>query len=139
MSDARCCCGAITLSLPGPSELVIACHCIDCQRRTGVPFSVGAVYPAEVVTISGTPKQFTRAAASGRKVHFYFCPNCGSTVYWKADVFPALIGVAVGALADPNYPAPVRSIFEQSKHSWVQIDGAAVEHFKQSSVPKNSN
>jgi hypothetical protein len=53
--------------------------------------------------------------------------------------FPGLIGVAVGALADPNYPAPVRSIFEQSKHSWVQIDGAAVEHFKQSSVPKNSN
>jgi hypothetical protein len=139
MSDARCSCGALALSLPGPSNLVVACHCTDCQRRTGAPFGVGAFYPVEVVTISGTPKQFTRASASGGKVHTYFCPNCGSTVYWKADNLPALIGVAVGALADPRYPAPVRSIFEQSKHAWVQIDGATVEHFQQSSVQKTSN
>ena len=139
MSDARCSCGDLALSLPRPSKLVIACHCIDCQRRTGAPFSVGAFYPAEVVAISGTAKQFTRASASGGKVHFHFCSNCGSTVYWQADKVPALIGVAVGALADPKYPAPVRSIFEQSKHTWVQIDGATVEHFRQSSLPKNSN
>jgi hypothetical protein len=68
----------------------------------------------------------------------YFCPNCGSTLYWKAENLPTLIGVAVGALADPNYPAPVRSVFEQSKHIWVQIDGA-VEHFQQSSGARHSN
>jgi hypothetical protein len=138
MADARCSCGALTLTLPEPSKLVIACHCLDCQRRTGAPFSVGAFYPVDAVAISGTAKEFTRDAASGRKVHFYFCPNCGSTVFWKADGLPSLIGVAVGALADPTYPAPVRSVFEQSKHNWVQIDGA-VEHFQQSSAAKNSN
>jgi hypothetical protein len=51
---------------------------------------------------------------------------------------PALIAVAVGAMAEPQYPAPVISVFEQSKHDWVQIDGA-VEHFRQSSLPKISN
>jgi hypothetical protein len=91
-----------------------------------------------MVAISGAPKEFTRAGASGGNVHSYFCTNCGSTVYWKADNLPNLIGVAVGALAEPKYPAPVRSIFEQSKHHWVQIDGA-VEHFEQSSMAKNSN
>jgi hypothetical protein len=96
---------------------------------------VGAFYPVDAVAISGTPKEFTRDAASGRKVRMYFCPNCGSTVYWKPDILPPLIGVAVGALADPKYPAPARSVFEQSKHNWVQIDGA-VEHFQQSSVAK---
>jgi hypothetical protein len=99
---------------------------------------VGVFYPAEIVSISGTPKVFTRASASGGKVHNYFCPNCGSTVYWKADNLPALIGVAFGALADQEHPAPVRSVFEQSKHAWVQIDGA-VEHFQHSSVRRNSN
>jgi hypothetical protein len=138
MTDARCSCGAVTLQLPGPSRLVAACHCIDCQRRTGAPFGVGAFYPADAVTISGTAKRFTRAAASGGKVHSYFCPNCGSTVYWKADNLPAMIGVAIGALADPDYPAPVRSVFERSKHPWVRID-SAVEHFQQSSLPKNSS
>jgi hypothetical protein len=139
MGDARCSCGAVTLSLPEePSKIVVACHCIDCQRRTGAPFGVGAYYPAEVVTISGTSKEFTHAAASGGKIHNYFCPQCGSTVYWKLSNLPALIAVAVGAMAEPKYPAPVISVFEQSKHDWVQIDGA-VEHFRQSSLPKNSN
>ena len=138
MADAQCRCGAVTLALRGQSRLVIACHCLDCQRRTGAPFGVGAFYSAEAVAISGTPKEYTRVAASGGKVHAYFCTNCGSTVYWKAENLPALIGVAVGALADPTYPRPVKSIFEQSKHSWVQIEGA-VQHFQQSSLAKKSN
>ena len=127
MTDAQCCCGALTLRLPEPSKLVIACHCLDCQRRTGAPFSVGAFYPVDAVAISGTPKEFTRDAASDRKVHFYFCPNGGSTIYWKADGLPSLIGVAVGALADPKYPAPVRSVFEQSNPGAMRIFHATAE------------
>ena len=63
MIDARCSCGALSLSLPGPSRLVVACHCLDCQRRTGAPFGVGAFYAAETVTISGA-----NAAAFGAGV-----------------------------------------------------------------------
>jgi hypothetical protein len=136
MIDARCSCGAIALSLPGPSSLVAACHCIECQRRSGAPFGVGAFYPAEVVTISGTPKEYVRAAESGGKVRSYFCTDCGSTVYWKADNLPAMIGVAVGAVADPDFPAPIKSVFERSKHAWVEINGAAVEHLQRGSVRK---
>jgi hypothetical protein len=138
MANAQCACGALTLELREQSILVVACHCLDCQRRTGAPFGVGAFYAIDTVIISGAAKEFTRDAASGRKVRMYFCPDCGSTVYWKPDFLPSVIGVAVGALADPKYPAPARSIFEQSKHDWVQIDGA-VEHFPQSSVARRSN
>ena len=67
----------------------------------------------------------------------YFCPQCGSTVYWKLSNLPALIGVAVGAMANPKYPAPVISVEEQTKHDWVHIDGA-VEHFQQSYLPKKN-
>src|SRR6476469_5807247 len=114
MTDAQCRCGALALSLPGPSSLVVACHCLACQRRTGAPFGVGAFYPAAMVTIAGTPKQFTRPAESGGRIHNYFCPECGSTIYWQADNLPGMIGVAVGALSDSNCPAPARSIFERS-------------------------
>jgi hypothetical protein len=138
MVEARCSCGAVKLSLPDqPSRIIVACHCIDCQRRTGAPFGVGAYYPAYVVSISGNSKEFTHAAASGGEIQNYFCPQCGSTVYWKVTNLPGMIGVAVGAMADPNYPAPVISVFEESKHDWVQIDGA-VKHFWQSSPPKIS-
>jgi hypothetical protein len=91
-----------------------------------------------MVIISGTRKVFTRSAASGGKVHNYFCPDCGSTIYWQAENLPGLIGVAVGALSDHKYPAPARSIFERSKHDWLHIDGAA-EHFLESSAARNLN
>ena len=137
MADARCSCGALTLSLPEqPSRMVVACHCLDCQRRTGAPFGVGAYYRAELVTVSGTSKEFTHDAASGGKIHNHFCPQCGSTVYWKLSSLPALIAVAVGTMANSNYPAPVVSVFEETRHRWVHIDGA-VEHFQQNGRPKS--
>jgi hypothetical protein len=81
---------------------------------------------------SRTPPQ-----AAGKSITI-FCPQCGSTVYWKLSNLPALIAVVVGAMADPKYPAPAISVFEQSKHDWVRIDGA-VEHFRQSSPQKIPN
>lgn len=130
MADARCSCGALALELPQQPKLVVACHCLECQRRTGAPFGVGAFYPADAVAISGDARQFTRDGESGGKVHTFFCPNCGSSVYWTADKLPSMIGVAVGALTDPRFSGPILSIFEQSKHDWVQIE-TALERFQQ--------
>ena len=139
MIDARCSCGAIAVSLPGPPNIVAACHCLECQRRTGAPFGVGAFYPAMSVRISGAPKEYVRAGDSGGKVRAYFCSDCGSTVFWRPDKFPGMIGVAVGAIADPNFPAPIKSVFERSKHAWVEIKGVDVEHLQQGTVPQASS
>jgi hypothetical protein len=48
-----------------------------------------------------------------------------------------MIGVAVGTIADPNFPAPIKSVFEQSEHAWVEIVGA--EHFQGGSAGKASS
>jgi len=77
MAHAQCSRGSITPTLPEPSKLVVACHCLDCQRRTGAPFRVGAFYPAEEVTITETPKEYARIAASGAKVYSYFAQTVG--------------------------------------------------------------
>jgi hypothetical protein len=84
MAKAQCSCGAVSVTLPDPSSVIIACHCLECQRQSGAPFRVG----------------------EGRKFRSYFCTTCGSTVYWKADKIAGMIGVAVGCLNDPNFPPP---------------------------------
>jgi hypothetical protein len=48
-----------------------------------------------------------------------------------------MIGVAVGALADPDFPAPAISIFERSKHHWMHFEGE-VEHFPASAIREYS-
>lgn len=129
MANAQCACGALRLMFSEPPQLTALCHCFACQRRTGAPFSANAFYSIDCVEISGTSTEFIRTAESGRKVRMHFCPTCGSTVYWKADVSPSWIGVAVGSFADPAFAPPAISVFEQSKHKWVQLD-ETVEHFQ---------
>src|SRR6476469_5986189 len=50
----------------------------------------------------------------GRKMNFHFCPNCGGFVCWNADIRPDQYGMAVGAFADPNFPPPTYSVWEES-------------------------
>jgi hypothetical protein len=137
MANAQCLCGALSLKLRETSKLIVACHCLACQRRTGSPFGLGVFHAIDTVDISGTATEFIHVGDSGHKVRCYFCPTCGSTVYWKPDVLPSLIGVAVGALGDPGFPAPALSIFERSKHHWVHVDEAG-EHFQKSGLQKGA-
>ena len=52
-------------------------------------------------------------------VTFYFCPHCGSTVYWEPRRKPEIVAVAVGAFADPAFPAPSQAVYAEHRHIWV--------------------
>ena len=126
--DARCQCGRLRVDVPGPSASVVACHCRDCQRRSGSPFGVFAYYPDDRVTITGTATRYARPTATGGRFETFFCPTCGSTVYARAGKHSTMLGIAVGTICDPAYPAPVRSVWEETKHDWVVIPEPA-EHY----------
>ena len=128
MMRAECQCGQLSIELPGPTPAVVACHCIACQRRSGSPFGVLAFYPADQISIVGEVKRFERPTDEGNRFETFFCPECGSTVYARAGKRPTMIGVAVGAIADPGFQAPIRSVWEHSMHHWVTVPGE-VQHF----------
>ena len=50
---AYCSCGALRLDVSGEPDAVVACHCGECQRRTGSVFDVGAYYKKEHVHVIG--------------------------------------------------------------------------------------
>lgn len=125
---AICGCGALSVELPGYTESVVACYCRDCQSRTGSPLGVGAYYPAEQLTISGEYREYTRPTSTGGKFTSCFCPECGSSVFWRADKHPTMIGVAVGCISDIAFPAPARAVWEQSKRHWIELP-AVDDHY----------
>ena len=127
---AQCCCGALRVEVSADPDAVVACHCGECQRRTGSVFGVGAYFKREHVHAEGPSKIYVRAGQEGRKLRQHFCPTCGTTVFWDADLRPDHIGVAVGAFHDSNFPRPTRSIWEDSKHEWVAF-AHDVPHFAQ--------
>ena len=110
---AQCHCGSLRAIASGEPLLVNMCHCKACQRRTGALASNGAAFAKAQVTIEGTRKVF----------------NCGTSLYWEPDVRPDLYILAVGAFADPHFPLPSASIFEETKHTWTKLpDG--MKHFQ---------
>ncbi len=113
--------------------IVNMCHCKSCQRRTGAIAHSGAYFKKSQVRIEGANKVYSRDAQEGRKISFHFCPRCGSSVYWDADLRPGHYGIAVGAFADPDFPQPTYSVWEESKHAWVRLpDG--MQHFQKARV-----
>ena len=113
---AACSCGQLHLTIEGEPVRISMCHCFECQRRTGAVLSNQARFAREQITLSGTATEWTRTAASGNGLTFRFCPVCGSTVYWTGEGFPGYVAVAIGAFADPTFPAPVIAVWEECRH-----------------------
>jgi hypothetical protein len=83
------------------------------------PLALGCIFQKKQVQTEGSSKEYVRDGQEGRKLRFHFCPDCGTTVFWRAEKRPDLIGVALGAFADPSFPEPTLSIWEEVQHSWV--------------------
>jgi hypothetical protein len=126
---ASCQCGNLTAAIdPGADSTVVMCHCLDCQRRSGSQFGSIAYFPADAVIIAGQASEFARPTDAGNTFTTGFCPVCGSTIYARASRMPEIVGVTIGTLADPTLPAPVRSVYEQSRHHWIAVPESATRH-----------
>ena len=137
---ASCNCGQLRVTCKGPDpDRVVMCNCYLCQKQTGSAFSIQARFPNEQVKIEGKstawkfpiegakPTPYRTCAGSdgiatdsaADVVTSHFCPVCGSTVYYFRKSDPARTGVKVGAFADPTFPPPMGSGFEEYAHPWV--------------------
>jgi hypothetical protein len=127
---ASCNCGQLTVTCTGSDpERRSMCHCYLCQKMTGSAFSINAQFPKEQVKIEGKstawkfpiegekPVAYRNCTSEGGTYHF--CPVCGSTLYYEVNKAPGMIGVKVGAFADPTFPPPNISGFEEYKFPWA--------------------
>ena len=125
---AACRCGALTATCEGEPVRISVCHCLDCQRRTGSAFSAQARFPADKVRLEGAAKSYVHTGDSGGQAVFRFCPECGSTVTYESESLAGLTAVPIGAFAEPDFPPPRFSVYEERKHPWTVVLGDDVEH-----------
>ncbi|MDE2007209.1 MAG: GFA family protein [Rhodospirillales bacterium] len=118
---AACACGQLRAVCAGAPPRVFLCACTQCQRRTGSMFGVSAFFDRAQVRIEGTAKRWRRSSDSGRHLTFGFCPECGGTVFWEAEVDPDSIGIAAGTFADPGFPKPQLALWTETKCDWVRL------------------
>jgi hypothetical protein len=94
-----CLCGAVRYECSGDTEEASYCHCDDCKKATGGPYTVGVLVEAATLRIvCGQVKGYTTIADSGRKITREFCPNCGSPLFTRAEKCPDLVFLKAGCL-----------------------------------------
>ena len=109
-----CLCGHVRyeyLGEVGPSSY---CHCDDCKRATGGPYTVGVLSDASKLRIlCGKVKGHTLVADSGRQITREFCPECGAPLFTRAEKLPDKVFIKAGSLDNPGVVAP-------SYHTWTE-------------------
>lgn len=125
--EGGCQCGAVRYRLLGPPLAVYACHCKDCQRRSGAAFSMSMPIARERVGLMrGTLTAYDKAADSGRVVRMLGCSQCGIKVWNEPLSTPGMLVLKPGTLDDSSWARPVGNIWTKSRMPWVEIDGSLV-------------
>ena len=68
----KCQCGAVNYILLSSPKTTHACHCFDCQKRTGSAFGISMIVAEDDLSLFGELKSFERIADSGFKLTQFF-------------------------------------------------------------------
>ena len=126
--QAACSYGQLTVVVEGDPVRISMCHCLACQQRTGSAFGMQARFPVENVRMDGRATEYLRISDAGEERRFYFCPECGATVYYVSPDFPGVVAVPIGAFGHPGFPPPRISVWEARRHPWVAVPEGAEHH-----------
>src|SRR5262249_46047255 len=119
---AACSCGQLSATVPKAPARESMCHSTDCHRRPGTVFATQPRFTKDAVKIAGSSAQYIRLDDEGRKkATFHFCSRCSAIVYWQLEAEQEMILIPVGAFADPGFPTPTVSVWEEDKHAWVSL------------------
>ena len=132
-----CTCGEVRYEVRSDPLIVHACHCTLCQRQTGGPHVLNALFEAErIVVTKGTVTTTVVPTPSGAGQKIARCPTCFVAVWSNYLIYRGGLGelvrfLRVSTLDDPTSMSPDVHICTSSKAPWYVIppEQYAVEEF----------
>lgn len=112
-----CLCGAVRLTIIGNLGPVIACHCSQCRRQTGLYLTSADVAKSDLAIDEDGSLAWYRASDKASRG---FCRRCGSALFWQADG-RAVTSVVTGALDQPTGLAIDHHIYCCDKADFYEI------------------
>lgn len=120
-----CACGAIRYKATAGPILILHCHCRDCQRASGGPFSAFVLVPTEAFTLlQGSLRFYASPSEAGGQTHRGFCLECGSPVQVMTDSQPGIVAIRPASLDDPSCFTPQMDVWTSDAHPWDYMNPA---------------
>ncbi len=135
MATGSCQCGAVTYSLAGEALFTYACHCHNCQKRTGSAFSMGVVAPLDALDVRGELSAWSRVSDRGTTNTRHSCASCGNIIYGTDDSGLGLAKLQAGTLDDTSNVEPDVHMWTTSRQPWVNLPEAAPQFETQPDNP----
>jgi hypothetical protein len=120
-----CACGAVRYESTAEPVLMLHCHCRDCQRASGGPFSSYVIVLEEAFKlVQGSPRFHDSLSDRGGKTHRGFCPDCGSPILVRTDAAPQYAAIRTASLDDPSWFKQQMDVWTSDAHTWDQMNPA---------------
>lgn len=119
--EGACQCGGVTYQLLAEPQMVLACHCKECQKLSTSAFSLTAVVRTQDIVFQGEMREWLRKAESGNTNGARFCPGCGNRIYHFNPDQPDTIKLKPANLSDTRIIQPQAHVWVSEKQDWFTI------------------
>ena len=116
--QGQCSCGELEYELRGKPLFTHACHCLDCQRKSGSAFSITCIVLEREIAI--TKGGLSNSSVSARST-LYHCQKCRGGVYVTSSAFPATALLLPASLIDPRALQIGAHIWVKRKQDWLLL------------------
>lgn len=104
---------------------MLNCHCRDCQRSSGGPFSSFVVVPSQAFKLTkGELKFHASPSEAGGMTRRGFCVECGTPVMGKPDMVPGIVAIRPASMDDPSGFNPQMEVWACDAQPWDKLNPA---------------
>jgi hypothetical protein len=118
--NGQCLCGSIKFTVTDNFVYSGYCHCSECRRWTGAPFSATAGVKVDDFQLLSGESLLTQFK-KGENSLAHFCKMCSSIVYGEVPEY-GMNFVFLGCLAEAPSLKPQWHIYTGSKAEWYEIN-----------------
>jgi hypothetical protein len=114
----QCLCGHTEYQVTEAPLTVYACHCTDCQKRSGSAFGLSMwVRRTALAVTNGEAALFSTTTADGRVRNYRVCSRC-TTRLWSEPQNRDIAVVRAGTLSNTSWLRPVAHLWTRSAQPW---------------------
>lgn len=115
--EGGCVCGRSRYKIDLSNAHTLNCHCLDCRRQLGAPFSIFVVVPSS--QFEWITKPAGEISLSSRTVH-RFCTNCGTYLKWESKTDHSEVEINAMTLDCSDDIQINEEIYVRSRLSWIE-------------------
>jgi len=123
IQQGGCRCGFSRYEIDLSGANTLNCHCVDCQKHLGAPFSVFTMVPSKQFKWLTKPAGLISFSETANRA---FCKECGTYLKWEGVDSTDEAEINAMTLDNPSSVTVNVEIFVRTRLSWLKpLEGVA--------------